>query len=283
MKLAKMSATSKNWRPSILVLTGDPEDYMTMIMFALWTGNERGIVTLGRVLTGDLIELAGRREVAMEQLKRFVAQNDFAALSSVVVSSNVDEGLSALMQGHAVSPLNPNVVFVGWASNRDRFAPFARHLISIRSLKRSIVLIRDRGLPENAVSRRIDVWWRGKENGSMMLLFAHLLTLNYEWSNARIRLLRVIENEEGREPATMALEELIESARVNADPQVVVSNYPFKDVIRSHSSDATLIFLGFNVPEEKEASSFQSGYEEMLEGLPTTLLFCSSGEEDLLA
>lgn len=281
LKLGKTPLNPKNWRPSVLVLTGNPEAHMTMSLYALWIGAERGLVTLGRVLTGDIIELANHRETAVEQLKHFIVDNDFEALSTAVVSKNLDEGLSALIQGHAIGPLQPNVVFMGWASDSERSAPFVRHLISANALGMSLVLIKDKGLPEK--TKRIDIWWRGKDNGSLMVIASHLLTLNFEWSNAQIRLLRMIRNEEGREPATQALRAMIEAARIKADVQVIVSESSFTEVLHRHSADAAVVFLGFMVPEENDSDRFQSQYEEMLSGLPTTLMFCSSGKADLLA
>ncbi|MGD9160026.1 MAG: amino acid permease [Desulfobacteraceae bacterium] len=283
LKLAKLTVNPKNWRPSILVLTGDPEAHMTMSMYALWIGAERGLVTLVRVLTGDIVERSGHRQAAKEQLKRFVVENDFEALSTVVVSSNVDEGLSALIQGQSIGPLQPNVVFMGWASDKERALPFVKHLISVHSLGMSLILLKDNGLPEKSTPKRIDIWWRGKDNGSLMVLTSHLLTLNFEWSDIKIRLLRLIQNEEGREPATHALKEMVEAARIDADVQVIVSDSPFTEVLHRHSSDASVVFLGFILPEEEEAARFQARYEEMLSGQPTTLLFCSSGEADLMA
>jgi hypothetical protein len=282
LKLARLKINPKNWRPSILVLTGDPEARMTMSMYALWIGAERGLVTLVRVLTGDLLDLSNRRKVAKEQLERFIFENDFEALSTVVVSKNLDEGLSALIQGHAIGPLQPNVIFMGWASDRERSVPFVRHLISAYSLGMSLILLKDNGPPNNKPGR-IDIWWRGKENGSLMVITSHLLTLNYGWREAKIRLLRMIQNEQGREPATQALREMVDAARIDADVQVIVSEAPFTDVLHRHSSDASVVFLGFILPEEEEAAQFQSRYEEMLSGLPTILLFCSSGEADLMA
>ena len=283
MKLAKVSINPKNWRPSILVLTGDPEAYMTMSMYALWIGAERGLVTLVRVLTGDILELAAHRKAAKEQLNRFILDYDFEALSTVVVSRNVDEGLSAIIQGHSIGPLQPNVVCMGWASDEQRALPFVRHLISVQSLGMSLILFKDHGLPHTPHPRRIDIWWRGKDNGSLMIIVSHLLTLNYEWRNAKIRLLRVIQNEEGRRPATQALEDMINRARIDANAQVIVSESPFAEVLHRHSSDASVVFLGFVLPEEEEAMHFQSRYEEMLSDMPTALLFCSSGEADLMA
>ncbi len=283
LKLAKLAITPKNWRPSILVLTGDPEAHMTMSMYALWIGAERGLVTLVRVLTGNILELAAHRKAAKEQLSRFVLDNDFEALSTVVVSRNLDEGLSAIIQGHAIGPLQPNVVCMGWASDEERALPFVKHLISIQSMGMSLILLKDNGLPSTAKSRRIDIWWRGKDNGSLMVIVSHLLTLNYEWREAKIRLLRMIQNEEGREPATQALKEMINRARIDANAQIIVSESPFADVLHRHSSNASVVFLGFVLPEEEEAVEFQSRYEEMLSGMPTALLFYSSGEADLMA
>ncbi len=283
LSLAKSTVTSKNWRPSILVLTGDPNAHMTMSMYALWIGAERGLVTLFRVLIGDILELSNHRQAAREQLKHFVVENDFEALSTVVVSQNLDEGLSAIIQSNSIGPLQPNVIFMGWASDRERSAPFVRHLVSVHSLGMSLILLKDNGLPDETKPRRIDIWWRGKENGSLMVIASHLLTLNYKWSGVKIRLLRMIQKEEGRDPATHALKELVNSARIDADVQVIVSGSPFKEVLHRHSSDASVVFLGFVMPEEEEAFEFQARYEEMLSGLPTTLLFCSSGEADLLA
>ncbi len=283
LKLAKTPINPKNWRPSILVLTGDPEAHLTKSMYALWIGSERGLVTLVRVLTGDILELSVHRQTAKEQLRRFIMDNDFEALSTVVVSQNLDEGLSAIIQGHSIGPLQPNVIFMGWASDEERSLPFVRHLMSAQSLGMSIILVKDNGLPDKTKQRRIDIWWRGKENGSLMTIASHLLTLNYEWSGVNIRVLRMIQNEEGREPATNALKEMVDAARIDAQVQVIVSQSPFAEVLHRHSSDASVVFLGFIVPKEEDAGLFQAQYEGMLSGLPTTLLFCSSGEADLMA
>jgi hypothetical protein len=93
----------------------------------------------------------------------------------------------------------------------------------------------------------------------------------------------MIQKEEGRDPATHALRNMIDKARIDADAQIIVSGSPFKEVLHRHSSDASVVFLGFIMPDEEEAVQFQARYEEMLSDLPTTLLFCSSGEADLMA
>ena len=116
-----------------------------------------------------------------------------------------------------------------------------------------------------------------------MVLLAHLLTLNWNWAEAQIRLLRLIDDEAGRNPSTEALQDLLAQARVRAEVQVLVSTAPFVEVLQRHSADASVVFLGFNVPEEKSGAAFQAYFGQVMRNLPTTLLIASSGQEDLLA
>ncbi len=281
LSLAKAPTHAKNWRPTLLVLTGNPVTRNTMTHYALWLGEERGLVTLARVLVGDLKEIAHLRRPAIDQLQKFLKENEFDALSSVVITKSLDDGLTALIQGHPISPLQPNVLLMGWSSDPERSTSFVRHMNTARMLGISLIVLKDSGLPEKR-NKRIDVWWRGRENGSLMILLAHLLTLNWEWADAEIRLIRLIQDEAGRQPAGDALRELVEAARVDATVNVLVSEAPFTEVLKRHSKNASVVFLGFNVPEENAASQFQQSFEEMLSELPTTLIVCSSGEVDLL-
>jgi Solute carrier family 12 len=236
---------------------------------------------LARVLVGDLRQIAKLRETAVNQLKEFLAENHFEALSSVVITSSLDEGLTALIQGQSIGPLRPNIVMMGWPADPDWIDSFVHHLNAVRLLEMSLVVVRDKGLPDEGDSRRIDVWWRGRQNGSLMVLLAHLLTLNWGWNEAEIRLLRLIDDEAGRAPSTEALQDLLLMARVKADVQVLVSSSPFSEVLQRHSADASVVMLGFNVPEEGSAREFQDYFEKMMGNLPTTLLVSSSGEADL--
>ena len=217
LRLARMPANPKNWRPTVLVLVGNPQKQHTIAMYALWMGAERGLVILARVIIGELDELAKLRKVAVDQLDGFSDEKQFEALSTVVVCQNIDEGLAVLLQGNPVGPLKPNIVMMEWPADMDNATSFVNHLNSPKLLGMSLILLKDEGLPKSRVNRRIDVWWRGRENGSLMVLLAHLMTLNWEWSNAKIRMLRLIQDEAGREPATQALHELVNAARVDAE------------------------------------------------------------------
>jgi hypothetical protein len=172
---------------------------------------------------------------------------------------------------------------MGWSDEPERCEPFVGLLNSVKLLKKSLILVREGGLHKVKGQRKIDVWWRGKENGSLMMLVTHLLTLNPEWSDASVRLLRVVHDEAGRHPATEALESLMDAARVSGEAAVIVSEENFVEVLHRHSEDASLVLLGFNVPEISACQEFQRRFDLMLDGMPTTLLVYSSGEADVMA
>jgi len=174
---------------------------------------------------------------------------------------------------------------MGWSVDPERAVSFLHHLNAVKRLGMSLILLDDRGATPDSLTRRIDVWWRGQENGYLMMLIAHLLTLNWEWSRASVRLLRLIEDEAGREPSREALQELVNKARIDAQVEVLVSEDPFPQLLKRHSGDASVVILGFKVPQESEGEAFrfQMYFERMLSGLPATLLISSSGEADVLA
>ncbi len=72
---------------------------------------------------------------------------------------------------------------------------------------------------------------------------------------------------------------------MDAQVDVVVSEDPLPQVLERHSGDASVVILGFKVPEDREGEAFrfQMHFERMLSGLPVTLLVSSSGEADVLA
>lgn len=271
----------KNWRPTTLALSGNPNSRLTLSRYATWIESGRGIVTLASVLTGDFHENVKRRREAQAELEKYVTDNNLPAFVEVIVSPSFDEGFSVLLQAHSIGPLKPNMVMVGWPPNANSIQTFARHLRLASELDMSQVIVVDHGLPTGQPSR-IDVWWRGRRNGSLMVILAYLLTRNWSWSRARIRLLKMLDDNETADQAREQLESLIEAARLDADFKVV-EHGDFKQLLKEHSSDADVVFLGFSPPDDDRADGWHATYANFVEDLPTALIVCSSGAADLLS
>ncbi|MCA9565493.1 MAG: hypothetical protein KC561_18475, partial [Myxococcales bacterium] len=284
LRLQDMKTDAKNWRPTALVLTGNPNTRLLLANLALWLEAGRGMVTIAQILIGDIRQSAAKRQEALEGLTEFVNEKGIPAFVEAVMVPDFDDGLRILLQAQSLGPLKPNMVIFGWSSNADRAVPFADHLHCVSEMGMSMVVVADRGFTQEE-HQRIDVWWRGRRNGSLMVLLTHLLKSNSAWADVTVRVLRSVPDEEQRAEAERELNTLVEAARIHAEVAVKVSKEPFGELLKRESVGASLVLLGFQPQGESddEKRDFHARYSQMLEGLPTTLLVHSSGEADLLA
>ncbi|KPJ99498.1 MAG: hypothetical protein AMJ60_04790, partial [Desulfobacterales bacterium SG8_35] len=283
LRLRRMPEDPKNWRPNILVFSGNPMAREEIVAYAAWMESRRGIVYLANVLVGDVVELAPRRPAAVQQLTRFCNEKNYGAFPVVVAVEKLEQGITMLLQATAIGPIRPNMAVFGWSGKMERRQTYLNALRTASTLGMSLALIETKVLPVPEEPKRIDIWWRGHKNGALMLLLAFLISENWEWSNAKIRILRVVENEAGREPAESALQKLLDLARVEGDVEVVLEEGSFSRVLHKYSADATCVILGFELPEVADEAAWHACYRSFVDGMPTMILVNSLGGEDLFA
>ncbi len=283
LQLRNMPDDAKNWRPNIIVLCGNPDIRHTLVRYASWMEADRGLLTLVNFIVGEISEKSVQRERLEKELAEFIDKHNMPALAEVNVTSDFDKALSIFLQSHSLRPLRANVLMLGWTRHKDRAEALVARINVAYKIGMSLLLLHDRGLPDFNRSLRLDVWWRGLHNGSLMLILAHLITLTERWKHAKIRLLRLVGTEVEKDPAEEELRGLAEYGRMNAECKAVVSDRPFLDILHEESFDASVVFLGFRLPEVKDSDEFHSTYEKLIKGMPTTIVACSSGEANLFA
>ncbi len=203
----------KNWRPIILALSGAGWDRPHLAIYGHWFTSGHGILTLGQVIQGEIENRLERRTNQERILHSFIREQGLAAFPAIVVAPYLSDGIESLAQCQGLGSLRPNTLLLGWPSDPQRAGAFGATLRTVAALNLSIIAVR---IPEEADDPwitppgTVDVWWRGHENGELMLLLAYLLTKNNEWRSRPVRLLRVVEKEAGRETVREHLQQLIE-------------------------------------------------------------------------
>ena len=282
--LRTMRQDPKNWRPTFLVMARNTEAHLTLIRYAAWMEGGRGLVTAAQVISGDLEVYAKRAESLRGAMEKFLRNNALAVFPEVVFAEDVDQGIRTLAQTHSIGPLKPNTVLFGWPRSEERAEVMMRHIWSIAGLGKSVVVVVDRGLPPTVLqNRRIDIWWRGQQNGSLMVTLAHLLIQDWAWRNSRIRILRCVRDRAGRESSKAAIDKLIETARIRAEARVIVSEDPFVQVLKAHSAKSDVLFMGLHHEDDQAHGEVYRHLDGILTDMPTTILVHSSGEADLMA
>ena len=255
LALSRIPPDPKNWRPTITILSDYPYEQEYMPYFASLLESDRGIVSLVNfVEAGDDLN---RRDGSRKELQRMLWDKNgyYSVFPEVVFCHEYDYALRVFLQSHLIGPLKPNIVMMNYAESPERVRSNLGHIRAISKLGMSSLLMTNfSGFtpPVRAVRGTIDLWWRGMQNFSMMLILANLLHSNPMWHGAPLRILRAAGLDEDTAELNAELKSILESARIEAETVMIRSEKPFKTVLREISSDSAVLFLGFIMFDDDE-------------------------------
>ncbi len=284
LRLEEESFHPKNWRLMILALSGGVWNRYHLAEYGYWLTSGRGLLTFAQVATGDVEDRIERHERHQRRLRQFIHEEELNAFPVVVIEEDLIAGVKAMLQCYGIGGVRPNTVMLGWTEDPERLEPMGRILRLLRDFRRSIVIVKCDEARERweAPTGTIDVWWRGRENGPLMLLLAHLLVQNRQFREHRIRVLNVAPEESAKPGVTEHLTNLLKAARIEAEIDVIVSDDIVTEM-RKRSRKAAVVFLGFDPPDEGGAKIFADNYYRVMEHLDTVILVHSAGYMDLEA
>lgn len=287
LKLEEEKYHPKNWRPTILALSGGAWQRNHLAEFGYLLTAGHGILTLAQIIQGDVENKVERRREGESKLRQYIVENDLEAFTSVVVENDLLKGAQAMLQCCGIGGFKPNTLLLGWSENPERRVPFFKILRLSLELNRSLVMIRSVGeesqlLWSSPPNGTIDIWWKGGRNGNLQLVLAHLLTQNDRWRRHKIRIMVGVSKTTDPAKAESNIQTLIETARVKATPHIVCSDNIY-DEMRVHSASAAVVFIGFEIPAAGNEDDFMQTTSERIGELPNVILVSSAGNTSLTA
>jgi hypothetical protein len=271
----------RNWRPHILLFVGDPAKRIGLVRLANWFNQNRGLVTASQLVVGDLMHDDAEVDRIQNGMDRVLEQEGLVAFSDVNVVKDYECGIVDVMQADGIAGLKSNTVMFGWPRKRDRLESILRIMRAISKTGKSTIISRLKWAHEPGQEKQVHIWWRGlKNNGDLMLLLAYLLSLNTEWSDAKILVRSIVEDERERESSAASLSELVRSTRIKAETEVIVKppELSLVQVMHTYSRHAAAVFLGLKDPDPGTESEYAQRLIEMVEGLNTTIFVHNAGE-----
>ncbi|MDZ7700381.1 MAG: amino acid permease [Deltaproteobacteria bacterium] len=290
--LIRLDATPwhiRNWRPNILAFTGTAgtsHSREQLMELASWLSGGGGIVTLCHLIVGDIDELTEHdfRKASSESLKKYLREGGVEAFVGCSVVSDLHEGIITALQVHGISGLEPNTALIGLSHKPDIRREQFHLMRKMVAVDKSVLYLHFNEERGYGRKKRIDIWWRGRDrNADLMLILAYILTRSVPWEGAEIRILRLVENEEGLHGVEEHMRNLINSVRVDAVPVVMLKDHPeqpFQSVFHSASLETDLTFLGVPVPKVEAFDSAIRFLEDMLHPSSPSVLFVRSAETD---
>ena len=281
IRLSKMPADPRNWRPNILLFAGDLDRDPDVARFAGWLVQDRGILTVSKLVLGPIQEMSSQRVAQTDTLARQLDDLDVIGFPEVDIVDDFENGAVSIAQSNGIAGIDSNTVMFGWADGPERQAEILRVIERLSYLGKSAVICRAVPRGWNDGVRQIHVWWGGlKQNGDMLVLFAHLLSLNPTWRSAHIVINSIATSEMMYQLNKELLEQLTSAARIDATINVILKpdDATVADVIYEGSRNADVVLLGLRGTEPGEEESYTRRMATLVDGLPTVLFVRSAGE-----
>ena len=280
----------RNWRPNIMVFTGQPHNRQQLVEVADWLSSGQGIVTFFQILIGDAQEPAfrGMRDAAYKHIRKFIEDHGMKAFAEVEIVSDFDQGALTVVQAHGIGGLESNVVLLGWSHTREGRIRQLKLLRGFVALQKSVLFLnysQPRGYGER---KHINIWWQGRGgNADLMLLLAHLIQQHRTWRGSRVRLLRIVNNKDAVDSTRTHMKQLSDAVRVQAEPVVIVRSdaaQSLTSIIAEHSADADFTLLGMHLPDADELEAYSDRLNDLVQAVGSLLLVRNAElDEDLLA
>jgi hypothetical protein len=275
LKLRESSTDPRNWRPHILLFAGDTGKRINLVRLASWFNQDRGIVTACRLLTGDLRDGSVEIDRIRAEMEAEVDEAGITAFCEAHVVPDFETGVLDIAQAAGVGELSSNTVMFGWSKERERLASQLRIMRALVNAGKSTIISRIQWAHEPGQEKRIDLWWGGlQNNGDLMLLLAHLLRLNSEWSDARLTVRSIARSETERDSQHAGLAELLSEHRIEADTEVLYepdADRDIAEILHAKSATADVVFLGLMIPAFGEEVRYAARLEQLASGLRTTI------------
>lgn len=283
---ARLPLHPKNWRPTIAVLSGEPEERSMLMEYALLFSQRRGIVSLIQiVISDDPHNIGERRTPRLRRLRELACERQWPVFPTVVIAPEFDSALRIILQSHSLDPIRPNIVMMGWPRRAERVVPFFTHLQTIVGdfHRNAIVLANERSSarPQRYDGGTIDIWWQTPEGGSLMTILAYLVQLDRDWRKSVLRIFLPMNREKVRR-----IHQVLDAARIEAEIVGLDEEVRLRRVLPKYSSGAELVFIEFpdyNTTDVRRQLVTHELLKRDLAGLPPCFLVVSNGEADLLA
>lgn len=281
IKLRQHGGSPRNWRPQILLFSGDVSKRISLVRMASWFNQNKGILTVCKLIEGDLTRDKQEPGTYRNLMSEEIVSQGLTAFCEVDVVPDFEAGVIDIAQASGITDLHANTIMFGWSRKQERLEGQLRMMRAIGNAGKSTVIARINWVHEPGRQPSIDIWWGGlQNNGDLMLLLAYLLSLNSEWKQAKLHVRSIVNAESDRDDQLKAMKSLLEEVRINAEYHVITRkpDESIKEIIHAHSRNADVVFLGLREPQAGEEAEYAHQLTDLVDGLSTTVLVRNAGE-----
>jgi amino acid transporter len=273
-KLRVNQLHSRNWRPNIIMFSGDETARPYMI-------------DLGRNIAGKFGMLTGFQLVETSNdllLKNPETTNPDANKADYFFNTHycttIFTGMDEIIRVYGYSGVQPNTVLMGWSRNDRNKADFLKFISRLEKNNFNSIFLHHGEEKEIIDRKKIDIWWSGwGSNLSFAINLIRHLTSSAEWKDSYVRLMVVTDDPTITDTIEYSLEKILENYRV--DMEIKIIDNAVEQLLRNHiivreSAQTHLVIVGIPNNRYEKIEQTYNEVEQLLEKLGNTLLINSS-------
>ncbi|XP_047410782.1 solute carrier family 12 member 7 [Sciurus carolinensis] len=225
---------TKNWRPQVLVMLNlDAQQcvkHPRLLSFASQLKAGKGLTIVGSVLEGTYLDQHVEAQQAEENIRLLMGLEKTKGFCQLVVSSNLRDGTSHLIQSAGLGGMKHNTVLMAWPESwKQEDNPFSwkNFVDTVRdttAAQQALLVAKNvDSFPQNQErfgEGSIDVWWVVHDGGMLMLL-PFLLRQHKVWRRCRTRIFTVAQVDDNSIQMKKDLQVFLYHLRISAEVEVV--------------------------------------------------------------
>ncbi|WP_421762684.1 amino acid permease [Ekhidna sp.] len=272
--LMKDRVHNRNWRPNMIMFSGNPNNRMHMIEIGKAIAGKLGILTAFELVKSD-DRIMAKTESNLERGKDAIGY-----FKHKLHCRDIYSGMDQIARVYGFSGVEPNTILMGWSkipTNEDRFLDLIESFASQNFNTLFLNYDHDKGYGNGST---IDIWWSGSgRNLSLSFGLVRSITSSALWKSAKIRVLIINREDEESENIYKKTAAILDRFRLPADVKIINNEkdqLTDLEIISKESGKADLVLLGVPDQEFKNFRKSFSKINEIVEHIGSSLIINAS-------
>ncbi|XP_047014052.1 solute carrier family 12 member 7 isoform X3 [Ictalurus punctatus] len=233
IRLEEAPPHTKNWRPQLLVLLKLDSEFKVkhprLLSLTTQLKAGKGLTIVGSVLEGTYLTKDTEAKNAEQNIKLAMGAEKTKGFCHVVVTSNLRDGISHLIQSAGLGGMKHNTVLMAWPNSWKQsndplsWKNFIETVRETTAAHQALLVAKNvDNFPQQERLREgtIDVWWVVHDGGMLMLL-PFLLRQHKVWRKCKMRIFTVAQMDDNSIQMKKDLQMFLYHLRLDAEVEVV--------------------------------------------------------------
>jgi amino acid transporter len=288
--LADEPAGARDWRPCVLAFVPrDPTTRERMIRMSSWMEGGSGFLTAVRILEGSGLVLRRQAAEIEDDLGEEVDRLVPGTSARVLLMSDTDAGVQALVQSHGIGTIRANLTVFGVRDLRGTDDDQRLYSQMLQNCVRfgtnvAVTNVRDDAWGRLEATpldeRTIALWWSDDQAGQLITLLGWLCQRHPDWAKATITVFAPGDGGDEGVAERARIARVLDAARIRADVREVE---PSPAALGEALGGATLAFAPLRVRHGTAMGPFGTPLGMLVESLPLAVMILAAETIDLVA